>query len=63
MDEQAMKANFDLYPRNMVYVFGDHNKRKGSGRIIKLNKQKIELLPMEYVACQNEVGEYISVGI
>jgi hypothetical protein len=63
MDEQAMKANFDLYPRNMVYVFGDYNKGEGSGRTIKLNKQKIELLPMEYVACQNKVGEYISVGI
>jgi len=62
-DEIVFENNFRLYPKNKVYVFGDLDVRKGNVKRIRLNKQKVELLPFEYISYQNEVGQYATVGI
>ena len=63
LDNMSFEDNFKLYPKNMVYVFGDLDIKKGSTKKIKLKGQKIELNPLEYVASQNEVGKYVTVSI
>ncbi len=63
LSDDEMKSNFDSYLQNMVYVLGDLDKQKSSGKNIKVNKEKMTLLPMEYMARQNKVGEYVSVSI
>jgi len=62
-DEKEFETNFSLYPKNKVYVFGDLDVKKGKGKRINLNKQRVELSPLEYISYQNEVGKYATVGI
>ena len=63
IDEEELEKNLSLYPKNKVYVFGDLDVKKGKGKRINLNKQRVELSPLEYVSYQNEVGKYTTVGI
>ena len=63
LDNRTIEDNFKLYPQNMVYAFGDLDAKKGNKRKIKINRQKIELHPLEYVEIQNEVGKYLTVSI
>ena len=62
LDVVDAERNFNLYPKNMVYVIGDID-RKQTSKMIKLNNHKIQLNPMEYVAYQNKVGEQATVSI
>jgi hypothetical protein len=62
LSDSAIESNFDLYPENMIYIFGDLNKNK-KGRTFKLNGQKLTLLPMQYISYQNKSGEYAKISI
>ena len=62
-DEEAFEENFSLYPKNKVYIFGDLDLKKGKTKKISLNKQKVELSPLEYISYQNDVGKYATVSI
>ena len=62
-DEKDFEDNFNLYPQNKVYIFGDLDAKKGNVKNIRLNKQKEELSPFEYISYQSEVGEYTTVSI
>ena len=61
--DTAFEDNFKLYPKNMVYVFGDLDVKRGNIKKIKLNGKKVELAPLEYIETQNEVGKYATVSI
>jgi len=63
LDRMTIEDNFQLYPKNMVYVFGDLDIKKGNTKRIKLNGQRVELAPLEYIASQNSVGKYVTVSI
>jgi len=63
LDNAAFEDNYTLYPKNMVYVFGDLDVKNGNTKKIKLNRQKVELAPLEYIESQNKVGEYVTVSI
>jgi hypothetical protein len=60
--ESEMQKNYDLYPKNMVYVIGDIDKRKTTKKI-KFNKEKMILAPMEFISYQNKIDEYAILGI
>lgn len=62
LSDEDLKINFELYPKNMVYVIGDIDKRQ-SAKNIKFNDQKVVLNPMEYLSYQNKVGEEAIVRI
>ena len=64
LTEENLEYNFDIYPKNMVYVFGDLDKNKQAGKTIKFNSTKMKLPPLEYVSYQNKVGEdaILSIG-
>jgi hypothetical protein len=63
LSEEDIKSNLELYPKNMVYVIGDIDKRQ-TGKTIKFNERKLLLNPMEYVSYQNTIGgeAIISIG-
>jgi hypothetical protein len=65
LTESELDANYELYPNNRIYVFGDmvRSKAAAKGQTIKLNSEKIILHPLEYYAHQNAVGEEIEVSI
>jgi len=63
LDNTAFKNNDKLYPKNMVYIFGDLDVKRGKIKRIKLNGQRVELAPLEYTKAQNEVGKYVTVSI
>jgi len=62
-DEKAFEDNFMLYPKNMVYIFGDLDVKNLKAKKVKLNGQKMELPSFEYISYQNEVGEYATVSV
>lgn len=62
LNEGELKTNRETYPRNMIYVFGNIDKRKASKKI-KINETEIELNPLEYVSYQNQVAEETIVSI
>lgn len=63
LSEDNIRENLGLYPKNMVYVIGDID-RKQTAKKIKFNEKKVSLNPMEYLSYQNKVdGEAIvSIG-
>jgi hypothetical protein len=60
--ESEIQKNFDLYPKNMVYVIGDIDQRK-TAKKIKFNKEKMILAPMEFISYQNKIDEYAILSI
>jgi hypothetical protein len=62
LNEGELKTNRDTYPRNMIYVFGNIDKRKASKKI-NINETEIELDPLEYVSYQNQIAEETIVSI
>ena len=62
LSENDKKNNFDLYPKNMVYVIGDIDKKQKS-KTIKFNNRKLSLAPMQYLSYQNSIGEEAIVSI
>jgi hypothetical protein len=62
LNYDELLANFEFYPKNRVYVFGNINKNKSKSEI-EVNNLPIELSPMEFVWYQNEVGRVASVSI
>lgn len=62
LSEEKTKNNYELYPKNMVYVFGDLDKSKKE-KVIKFNDQKLTLYPLQYISYQNQVGEEATLGI
>lgn len=60
LNEAELKTNRDKYPRNMIYVFGNLDKRKAIEKI-RINDKKIELKPLEYVSYQNQLDEQTTV--
>lgn len=62
LSETDLKHNLDLYPKNMVYIIGDIDKRQAA-KHIKLNNRKIQLNPLAYISYQNKVGEEAIVSI
>jgi hypothetical protein len=63
LDDATLESNLSLYPTNMVYVFGDLDIRSGSSRRIRLNSERVELAPLEFIAHQNYIGERTRVSI
>lgn len=63
LGKEELDKNFIFYPKNKVYIFGDLDKKKQRGKTIVFNNEKIKLLPFEYVAHQNNVGEETIVSI
>jgi hypothetical protein len=62
LTEKEVKSNFELYPKNMVYVIGDIDKKQ-TAKTIKFKDKKILLNPMGYISYQNKVGEKAVVSI
>lgn len=62
LNEADIKTNLELYPKNMVYVFGDIDKRKTTKKVV-FNDRKLLLNPMEFVSCQNTVRGEVTVSI
>ena len=64
LTHREIVLNTDLFARNMVYVIGDVNANKENGKKIKFNSQKIQLMPLEYISYQNEIGKdaILSIG-
>lgn len=62
LNEEDVKTNVELYPKNMVYVIGDIDKRQKS-KTIKFNDRKLVLHPMAYLSYQNTVGGEAIVSI
>ncbi|MFN6342878.1 MAG: hypothetical protein ACK4Y6_10805 [Bacteroidota bacterium] len=62
LSELDIKSNLELYPKNMVYVIGDIDKRQ-TAKKIKFNERKVILNPMEYISYQNTVGSEATVSI
>jgi hypothetical protein len=62
LTEEDIKNNLELYPKNMVYVIGDIDKKQKS-KTIKFNNRKLSLNPMQYLSYQNSVGEEAIVSI
>ena len=62
LNEEDIKSNLELYPKNMVYVIGDIDKRQ-TGNEIKFNERKLLLNPMEFISYQNTVGGEAIVSI
>jgi len=62
LSKNELDKNFALYPQNMIYVFGDLDFDKPEGRKIRLNGNKVTILPLEYVSYQNKVGEEATVS-
>ena len=62
LSDEAFEEMIGLYPTNMVYVFGEIDKRKKTKKI-KLNGEKIKLAPMEFISYQNKVGQVATIGI
>jgi|GEM_PF-1019009 len=60
---KELETNEAFFPRNMIYVFGDLNIKRHAGKRIKLNGEKVVLLPLEYVSYQNKVGKEATVSI
>jgi len=60
---EELEINSGLFPPNLVYVFGDFDKKVQGNKTIKFNNDKIELPPMEYVSYQNKAGEEAIVSI
>ena len=50
-------TNFNLYPKNMIYVFGDLDSSREKGRKIQFNSQEKVLMPLKYISYQNKVKE------
>jgi hypothetical protein len=65
LTSEQLEINSGLFPQNIVYVFGDFDKKIQSNKSIKFNNEKIELPPMEYVSYQNKVGAeaIVSIGV
>jgi hypothetical protein len=65
LTESELDANYELYPHNRIYVFGDmvRSKATAKGQTIKFNSEKIILYPLKYYTYQNAVGEESSVSI
>ena len=63
ISDSDIEKNFDLYPKNMVYVIGDIDKMQ-TPKKIKFNNVKMTLYPMEYISYQNKIGEdaILSIG-
>jgi len=64
LNENEIEENFSLYPENIIVIMGNVNtSKKEKGKSFKLNKEKITLLPFEYIAYQNEVGETATISV
>lgn len=50
-------------PSNMVYVIGSLDGDKQKGKKFRFNGEKIVLMPLEYVAHQNQVGEETTISV
>jgi hypothetical protein len=62
LDDTTLEYNLSLYPTNMVYVFGDLDVQNRNRRI-RLNGERIEIAPLEFIAHQNHTGERARVSI
>jgi hypothetical protein len=57
-----LNKNLNLFPLNMIYIFGDLNSKRPDEKTFRLNDQKITLLPFEYVSFQNRAGEEATIS-
>jgi hypothetical protein len=64
LSDEELDANWDLYPCNRVYVFGDVICSESSkSRRVKINKESVGIAPLTYAMFQNEIGEKVNVSI
>jgi len=62
-DSTTFEDNLKMFPKNIVYVFGDFDFKRGKTMKLKLNGENIELANFQYIETQNEVGKYVTVSI
>ena len=62
-DNATFEDNLKMFPKNIVYVFGDFDIKRGKTLKFNLNGESIELANFQYIEAQNEVGKYVTVSI
>lgn len=65
LDEDEIDENLGLYPDNLIVIIGNVNTSNDEkkGKSFKLNKEKCELYPFQYMTHQNEVGEEVTLQV
>jgi hypothetical protein len=64
LTEEELDANYELYPANNLYVFGDLiASSSNKGRNFSVNKEKITVYPLSYYHYQSAVGEKVNISV
>lgn len=64
LTEEEIDANFELYPKNRIYIFGDlTNHSKAKEKNIKINGEKVNVYPLSYYEHCNSIGQETVVSI
>jgi hypothetical protein len=64
LTEKELDDNYQLYPCNNIYVFGDLiASSSNKGRNFTVNKEKITVYPLSYYRYQSEVGEKVNISV
>jgi hypothetical protein len=61
LTEKEIDDNFELYPKNRIYIIGDCINLKEKN--IKINGEKVKIQPLKYFVQSNSVGEETVVSI
>jgi hypothetical protein len=48
LTEKEIDANFELYPKNRIYIFGDLTNLEAKEKSIKINGEKVKIYPLKY---------------
>jgi hypothetical protein len=63
LTDEEIDDNFELYPKNRIYIFGDLTNSKAKEKNVKLNGEKVKIYPLKYYTYQNSVGKEAVVSI
>jgi hypothetical protein len=64
LTEKELDENYELYPCNNIYVFGDLiASQSNKGRNFSMNKEKITVYPLSYYLYQSDVGEKVNISV
>lgn len=58
-----LKENFDLYPKNNIYIVGSLNYNSKTLSELKVNNKYAYVGSLEYMGFQNQVGETMKINI
>jgi hypothetical protein len=63
LTEEEIDANFELCPKNRIYIFGDLTNPKAKEKNIKINGEKVKIYPLKYYVHCNSVEKETVVSI